>query len=142
MENIEHKEAVDVTPMSHIGPDIVITGNIEAVVDLNIEGKVIGDVRCATLILEESSSVNGNIYAARVKVSGTVEGSIDTKDLVIEGNARVSGEITYERLRVTAGGVIAGNVSRRIPEGTGHDDSRSEPVAQLQTNDVEIGVLE
>ena len=57
-------------PMSMIGADIVVTGNIEAKVDLHIEGRVHGDVRCATLILGENSSVNGSIYADRVRVSG------------------------------------------------------------------------
>ena len=73
MDNMEHRETLEKGQMSVIGADIVVTGNIEASVDLHIEGKVIGDVRCATLILGESSTVNGRIYANRVKVSGHVE---------------------------------------------------------------------
>jgi cytoskeletal protein CcmA (bactofilin family) len=114
----------DRNQMSVIGADIVVTGNIEASVDLHIEGKVIGDVRCATLILGESSSVNGHIYAARVKVSGTVDGAIDTKDLAIEATARVTADITYERLRVANGGVIEGKVTRRAVEEAADDVAR------------------
>src|SRR4028118_2077147 len=69
--------------MSVIGADIVITGNIEASVDLHIEGKVNGDVRCATLILGEASSIEGRIHAERIRASGTVTGSIDTRDLAV-----------------------------------------------------------
>jgi cytoskeletal protein CcmA (bactofilin family) len=109
---------------SVIGADIVITGNIEATVDLHIEGRVSGDVRCATLILGESSSVNGHIYAARVKVSGTVEGAIDTRDLAIEATAKVSGEISYERLRVANGGVIEGTMTRKIPDPSAEESAK------------------
>jgi cytoskeletal protein CcmA (bactofilin family) len=124
MDNIEHRDSVDKGQMSVIGADIVVTGNIEASVDLHIEGKVIGDVRCATLILGESSSVSGRIYANRVKVSGTVDGAIETKDLAVEASARVTGEITYERLRVANGGVMEGQVKRRVVEESADEGSR------------------
>ncbi len=106
----------DKNPMSMIGSDIVVTGNIEAQVDLHIEGKVQGDVRCATLILGENSEVNGSIYADRVRVSGKVDGAIDCKDLAVEATANVTGDVTYERLRVANGGVVEGHMKRRASE--------------------------
>lgn len=116
MESNDQRTSADKPPMSVIGADIVITGNIEASVDLHIEGKVNGDVRCATLILGESSAVNGNIFADRVRVSGSVEGSIQTGDLAIEATAQVKGDVSYERLRVANGGTIEGNMRRTITE--------------------------
>jgi cytoskeletal protein CcmA (bactofilin family) len=124
MDNMEHRDTLEKGQMSVIGADIVVTGNIEASVDLHIEGKVIGDVRCATLILGESSTVNGRIYANRVKVSGHVDGAIETKDLAVEASARVTGEITYERLRVANGGVMEGQVKRRAVEESADEGSR------------------
>jgi cytoskeletal protein CcmA (bactofilin family) len=104
----------DKSGMSVIGADIVVTGNIEASVDLQIEGRVVGDVRCATLILGESSSIVGTVMAERVRVSGAIEGAIDAKDLAVEATARVKGEITYERLKVANGGSLEGQISRRV----------------------------
>ena len=109
----------EVKQMSVIGADITITGNIEASVDLHIEGRVKGDVRCATLILGENSSVNGSIYADRVRVSGTVDGSVETRDLAIEATARVTGDVTYARLRVANGGVIEGQMKCKPVEEDG-----------------------
>ena len=120
LENGEGRETTEKREMSVIGADIVITGNIEASVDLHIEGKVIGDVRCATLILGDSSAINGRIYAARVKVSGVVEGAIDTKDLAIEASARVTGDISYERLRVANGAAVEGSIKRKATEATAY----------------------
>lgn len=95
---------------SVIGADIVVTGNIEASVDLHIDGRVEGDVRCKTLILGEASTIVGNVSADRVRAAGTVTGSIETNDLDIEASARVSGDMLYERIRVTNGAQIDGNL--------------------------------
>ncbi len=121
MDTPDLRDKNDKTAMSMIGADIIVTGNIEAKVDLHIEGRVNGDVRCATLILGENSSVNGSIYADRVRVSGTVEGAVETKDLAVEATARVTGDVTYDRLRVANGGVIEGNMKRRAVEETVSD---------------------
>lgn len=109
----EAGEAADKRQMSVIGADIIITGNIEASVDLQIEGRVVGDVRCATLILGESSSIKGRIFATRVKVSGSVDGAVDARDLAIEATGSVSGEISYQRLRISNGGAIEGTLTRK-----------------------------
>lgn len=112
----DERESLDKSQMSVIGADITITGNIEASVDLLIEGKVVGDVRCATLILGESSSIEGRIHAERVRVSGSVNGSVDTGDLAVEATARVSAEVSYERLRVANGGTLEGTIRRKPVE--------------------------
>ena len=111
--------------MSVIGTDILVKGDIEAEVDLHIEGRVQGDVRCATLILGERSSVTGNIFAERVRVSGMVEGGIETTDLAIEATARVKGDVTYSRLRIANGGIIQGSMTHK-PLDESAEDAKSE----------------
>lgn len=122
MENPEPREKTEKNPVSVIGADIVITGNIESSldqhpIDLHIEGRVNGDVRCATLILGEGSMIKGSVYADRVRVSGTIEGAVETKDLAIEATARVNGDVAYERLRVANGGILQGNIKCKAVEG-------------------------
>jgi len=95
---------------SVIGAGITVTGNIEASVDLQIHGKVTGDVRCATLLLGEHGEVHGNIHAERVRVAGLVEGSIETGDLAVEASARIAGDVAYSRIRIANGGVIHGKI--------------------------------
>ena len=108
-------DKADRPQISVIGADITITGNIEASVDLHIEGRVMGDVRCATLILGETSRINGGIQAERVRVAGTVEGSIETRDLAVEASGRGSGEVVYGRLRVANGANIEGSLKCNPP---------------------------
>lgn len=130
METQDARNAAEKGQMSMIGADIVITGNIEASVDLHIEGRVNGDVRCATLILGETSAVHGKIFADRVRVSGEVDGAVETKDLAVEATARVTGEIVYERLRVANGGVLEGRIERREMSGGESSLKLVEPEAE------------
>lgn len=97
--------------MSVMGRDIVVTGNIDATVDLLIEGRVIGDVSCATLVLGPDSSIKGRIKADRVRVSGQVDGAIETVELAIEAGAHVKGDVSYSRIRIANGGVIEGSLA-------------------------------
>lgn len=96
---------------SLIGSGIFVEGNIVANVELQIRGKVVGDVRCDTLVLSEHGQIRGNVVADRVRLSGSVEGAIDTGDLSIEATARVQGDLTYSRIKMATGAVVQGRMS-------------------------------
>ena len=61
---------------STIGQDLIITGDVTSNSALAIDGHIRGDVRCASLILGESSEVEGNVVAEDVVIRGRVIGSI------------------------------------------------------------------
>jgi cytoskeletal protein CcmA (bactofilin family) len=116
MDPAQTLETADTAGMSVIGGGIEITGNIEASVDLHLEGIVNGDVRCATLILGESSVIRGSVYAQRIRAAGTIEGSVETSDLAVEATAKLSGDITYSRIRVANGAILDGRIVHRPAE--------------------------
>ena len=64
---------------SVLGPDVTITGNIEASADLHIDGHVVGDVTCAALVQGEASMIEGQITAERARLSGQVKGTITAR---------------------------------------------------------------
>ena len=109
--------------VSVIGVGIAVHGNIEASVDLQIQGKVEGDVKCGTLLLGESGEIRGNVTADRVRVAGHIQGAVDTTDLAIEASARVNGDLSYTRIRIANGAIVHGkltHVEREIaPESGG-----------------------
>jgi cytoskeletal protein CcmA (bactofilin family) len=96
---------------SIIGSGIFVDGNIEADVDLSIRGRVVGDVRCATLVLGAQGEIRGNVVADRVRLSGSVEGAIETGDLALEQTAQVRGDVTYSRIKMVKGAVVQGRMS-------------------------------
>lgn len=124
MENPVQQQRVESSEMSVIGQGITVTGNIEADVDLHLQGKVHGDVRCATLILGETSLIKGSVFAERVRAAGTVEGSIETVDLAVEASARIIGDVTYSRIKVANGGIIHGQMAHKPAADEAADGSK------------------
>ncbi len=98
---------------SIIGDGIVITGNIEAKVDLHIDGEVIGDVKCVSLVQGPSSKIQGAIIAQNASLSGAVEGSIEAGDLVISSSARIGGDVSYENVTIEQGGHVDGKFKHK-----------------------------
>ena len=80
-----------------------LTADEPVSVDLHLEGRVIGDVSCATLILGEKASIRGSVHADRVKASGLIEGSVETNDLSVEPTARLVGDVDFENVQPIAG---------------------------------------
>ena len=93
---------------SVIGADVAITGDIEASADLHVDGTVIGDLVCASLVQGESSRIEGAITADSARLSGAVKGTIAVRDLVILKTARIEGDVHYEALTIEQGAQVDG----------------------------------
>ena len=98
---------------SIIGGDMEITGNVKASVDLHIDGRIDGDVSCASLVQGAGSIIRGAVTGDTAKVAGTVEGSINAEHLVVESTARILGDVSYTELTVASGGVIDGQMKQK-----------------------------
>ncbi|MBO9574559.1 MAG: polymer-forming cytoskeletal protein [Sphingobium sp.] len=107
------------TPFSLLGGDVVVRGDIEARVDLHIDGRVEGDIACAALVQGAESHIRGHVTAKSARIAGTIEGSITTDELVIEGTARVTGDVTYQSISIATGGQIDGKLTHKDPGAQG-----------------------
>ena len=96
---------------SVIGGDVVITGDVRATVDLHIDGRIIGDVSCASLVQGEASHISGAVEADQARLAGSVDGSLSVKNLILESTARISGDVSYETVNVALGARIDGRLS-------------------------------
>jgi cytoskeletal protein CcmA (bactofilin family) len=98
---------------SVIGPDVIIRGNIEASADLHVDGKVIGDIACASLVMGDASSVEGQIVAESARISGAVSGTIRVRELVVLRGASVEGDVSYETISIEQGAAVNGRFAPR-----------------------------
>jgi cytoskeletal protein CcmA (bactofilin family) len=114
---------------SIIGSGISVDGDIEADVDLKIRGKVLGNVRCAALVLGEQGEIRGDVIADRVRLSGLVEGAIETGDLALDEGARVKGDVTYSRIKMVKGAVVQGRMSHVPREHSAEPQPAPKPQA-------------
>jgi cytoskeletal protein CcmA (bactofilin family) len=98
---------------SRIGAEAVISGDIETSGRLAIDGKVIGNIRCAGLSQSESGAVHGNIVAEEAKLAGLVDGGVEAGSLILDATARITGDVIYETLSVARGAEVEGRFRRR-----------------------------
>lgn len=115
------------TTFSVLGSDVVVTGNITASVDLHVDGKIEGDITCASLVQGGESVIRGGVTAETAKLAGTVDGSINARDLIILSTARITGDVTYENLTIEQGSQVDGRFSHRRGGGTAAKPALVEP---------------
>ena len=101
------------TTFSVLGSDVVITGNVSASVDLHVDGKIDGDLKCANLVQGEASEIKGAVIADTAKIAGLLDGSIEAKTLIVHATARITGDVTYETITIENGGKVEGKLSHR-----------------------------
>ncbi len=79
-----------------------------------VEGSVLGDIRCTTLIIMERGSVDGTIVADRVMVLGEASGEIFANWLSLKTACSVAADIFHRQLELEDGCYFEGR-SRRHP---------------------------
>ena len=97
---------------SVIGQGTVVRGNVRGNGNLEILGRVEGDVNVGgEIVLGEEAAVKGNISGASVTVAGAVQGDVRASDAVLlERGARVVGDLTAPRIGVSTGALVRGLV--------------------------------
>lgn len=102
---------------SVISADVVVTGNIAASADLHIDGRVDGDVQCATLIQGQDSRIVGAVIAESARLGGAIEGSVAVRQLTIERSARITGDVHYESISIEIGASVDGHLKHVTAAG-------------------------
>lgn len=107
-----HKaKAVDpVTINNIIGQGSHLEGNITAMGNLRIEGKVTGTIQAkAKIVLSHTAQLQGNIMAQNAEIGGEVKGIIEvTELLLLKSTAVVWGDITASKLVFEEGAYFDG----------------------------------
>ncbi len=89
---------------SVIGEDLTIIGNVTTQGNLKLDGKLKGDMHCASLIVSEKGRIDGGIVANNeVIVFGNVSGSIRSKRVMLHSTAHVEGDIYHQGIGIEMG---------------------------------------
>lgn len=99
-----------------IGRATFVRGRVNGSGDLEIAGRVEGDVTCTGEVTVESSGlVAANVSARRIVVRGAVRGDLVADEaLVLEGGARVVGDLRAPRIAIAPGGLVRGHVQTGV----------------------------
>lgn len=110
-------------PPSIISRDLSIVGDLLSDGEIQIDGKVNGDIRTRILIVGESAKVKGEIVAETCHVLGRVDGQIKAKVVKLADTAHVVGDILHEDLSIETGAFLEGHCKRMvIPEDVHKSD--------------------
>lgn len=108
--------AVVVSTVRHansvIAAGAVISGSMSAAGDIHIEGQVVGDVRCATLILGKDGDIKGNVTAETATIRGRVIGNVRARTIQLASTGSVEGDLSHAVLIIEEGGVFEGRSKR------------------------------
>jgi cytoskeletal protein CcmA (bactofilin family) len=120
---------------STIGEDLTITGDVTSTGTLVVDGRVQGDVRCLSLVLGETSQIEGNVNAEEVVIRGRLIGSVRGQRVMLQANAHVEGDLFHNDLAMEQGAYFEGG-SRHFEEPltaqTSHEDMVSAPEPQQE----------
>ena len=94
---------------SIISSELVVRGTLISAGDVQIEGKVDGDIRASSLVVGDKAVIVGDLYAEECIVRGRVEGSIRARKVQLCATCHVEGNILHEALSVESGAFFEGN---------------------------------
>jgi cytoskeletal protein CcmA (bactofilin family) len=102
------------SPRAYSGPSIIsgaltIVGRLESAGDLQIDGKVEGDIRGQNIRIGSASTIKGNIHGELVELAGKLEGRIEARSVVLAKTAHLSGDIIHQSLQIDDGAYFEGN---------------------------------
>jgi cytoskeletal protein CcmA (bactofilin family) len=98
---------------AHIGPSVVVKGDVSAREPITIAGRVEGtiDVAGQIVTIESGSQVEADITAAGIVVGGTIKGTLVAEDRIeLRGSAEIAGDLTAPRVSVADGAILRGRV--------------------------------
>ncbi len=98
---------------AHIGPSIIIKGEIVSGEDLIVSGHIDGTLRADghVVSLNPGSEVTANVAAGSIVVAGTVLGTLVAQERIeLRPGADVEGEITTPKLSMSDGAELHGKV--------------------------------
>lgn len=103
------KRARALSAPSIISADMVIHGTLQSTGDIQIDGRVEGDVRSVGLVIGDKAEIQGEIFAEDVTVRGKVVGRIRARKVLLAATSHVEGDILHEAFAVESGAFFEGN---------------------------------
>jgi len=98
---------------SILSRNLVVTGELSTDGDIQIEGRLEGNVKATTLTIGEQGVVNGKISTGTVHIRGKVTGKITADSVVLAESANVLADIVQDHLTIANGAFFDGKCSRK-----------------------------
>jgi cytoskeletal protein CcmA (bactofilin family) len=136
-KNKQAKTDSSIKRVSHtpsiISNDVRITGSLVSQGEVQLDGRIDGDIKAEHLVIGSSGVVEGVVEASSVVVKGKIIGSLNASEVKIEKNAHVLGDIFHDTLSIEAGAIIEGSLKQRFEkEVIEHAKDKPKPVNDVK----------
>ncbi len=119
---------------------LMITGNLQSEGEVQVDGQIHGDIRCAHLTVGRDALVDGNITAEEVVVRGKVTGVIRANRVILQDSAHVDSEIFHKKLSIEEGACFEG-MSRRVDDPLNAEVAGPKPKSNGNGRYHEVGAV-
>jgi cytoskeletal protein CcmA (bactofilin family) len=93
---------------SIISNDLVVIGTLTSTGDIQIDGRVDGDIRSNSVTIGEKANFEGEIVAEECTIRGRVQGIVRARKVQLSGTCHMEGTILHEALAVEVGAFFEG----------------------------------
>lgn len=98
---------------SLLGRNLIITGDIKTDGDIQIDGRLDGNLHAGSVTIGEQGAVNGKIVVNHLHVRGKVTGKIDATSVELSETANVQADMIQEQLMIANGAFFDGKCARK-----------------------------
>ncbi len=97
-------------------------GDITSIGEVQIDGKVTGNIAAATLHIGKNAEICGNIIATQVEHLGKIIGNVETHNIHLVKGSHIEGDVRHHHISIETGAFING-VCQHIAEPAPQTDT-------------------
>lgn len=116
---------------SIISDDLVVIGTLTSTGDIQIDGRVDGDIRSGSVTIGERANFEGEIVAEECTIRGRVNGIVRARKVHLSSTCHMEGTILHEVLAVEVGAFFEGSC-RHSADPLAETAGKPEPKASFE----------
>jgi cytoskeletal protein CcmA (bactofilin family) len=111
------KGNIETMVANKINEGTVITGDITAQTDIRLDGKILGNIHCASkVVIGPQAQISGHIKCNDLTIEGKIKGNLEVNGILFfRSTAMFEGDVKYKKLIVEEGAAISGSLVNLAP---------------------------
>lgn len=95
---------------SIVSSDLTIEGDLKSDGIVNIDGRLVGNLKCKSVNVNSMGSLEGNIEADQLFNQGEISGDINARSVELKDGSNTKSNLKSDILQVSNGAVLKGRV--------------------------------
>lgn len=101
---------------SIISAGLTVTGDLVSDGEIQVDGRVVGDIHCTSLVIGVSGEVTGEVRTSSIRLHGQLTGQVFAESVFMAATARMIGDIHHQSLAIEPGAFLQGMCRRSDDE--------------------------